>query len=149
MSIENQIFKTEEETRLCKSLELYQPAQREVAYFGIGQAIVDHIESSSKDVSYKDLSVNFSFRVKEVLSDIVNLTIVDIDYLSSICNNLFKLSHLAYQETGENVNVKSFFSFIGLSNVISQATVENIDRNFKTFSNAYYDCTMYLMKRKG
>lgn len=141
--------KTKQEERLSRVLEVYQPTIKESVYYGVGQAIVDYMESTTTvDDKYKELSVDYAFRIKGVLSKVVELTIVDIDYLTSICNNLFKLSHLANQQDGIATG-QCFFSFIGLTSVISLKAVENINSNFSTFLSAYNATKDYLLSIKG
>lgn len=138
--------KTKTEEKLTSCLEVYQPALREVVYFGVAQALVDWLEKDSKNTPFNELNVNFTFKIKQYLSKIVNLTIVDINYLESICNNLFKLSHLAFEESDSVSGRNTFFSFIGLNKFISNGTVKNIDKNFDLFSRSYFNTKMYLME---
>lgn len=141
--------KTKQEERLSRVLEVYQPTIKEAVYYGVGQAIVDYMESTTTvEDKYKELSVDYAFRIKGVLSKVVELTIVDIDYLTSICNNLFKLSHLANQQDGIATG-QCFFSFIGLTSVISLKSVESINANFSTFLSAYNATKDYLLSIKG
>ena len=141
--------KTKQQEALSRTLEVYQPTIKEAVYYGVAQAIVDNIENNTQaEDKYSELSVDYQFRVKGILSKIVELTIVDIDYLTSICNNLFKLSHLANQQDGIST-AQCFFSFIGLTSVISLKSVESINANFSTFLSAYHNTKDYLLSIKG
>jgi hypothetical protein len=143
------IQKTKQEEALSRVLEVYQPAIKETVYYGVGQAIVDYIENTSTvEAKYKELAVDYQFKVKNILSKIVNLTIVDIDYLTNICNNLFKLSHLANQQDGI-ASGQCFFSFIGLTSVVSLKAVESINANFSTFLTSYHATKDYLLSTKA
>ena len=136
MNITRNIIKLPSEERLSQALELYQPALREASYYGIAQAIVDDIEYKTQDMSYKELAISFKFLLRKYLTRIVNITVVDIDYLESIANNLFKISHLSQQPTNTKTS-KCFLSFIGFGDFISHETLDNINKNFEVFSKGY------------
>lgn len=138
----------EYEDRLRKLLEEPNVNVREIIYFGIAKAFVDHIlKNNPNNFNIREFQAQIRIDSVAFLGKVVELTIVDAEKLKqAISNNIDYRVALFKNDFNVKLSYDNVSDIFNISNHYSIDFLNNLKDHTKAFSSAYVATEYYLLE---